>query len=259
MIIIVSIESNAQISLDFQKSGRLYYFKLNNSETKYIDEGTIEFTSPDQFSLFNLDGSLYKTIQLPFKPDPTATINNVSCVSTTLFDNDPSSIEFLLNYKWYVNPTGYVEKVIVARENGVILLDEMYATTYYFRPLVYGTEEGTKLMLFYAFPDSLDYTTKVFSLPGEPPVNVDNEIDRNKNEMVIYPNPNNGSFFINFHSNDSNNNQIELYSTNGKLIDKYKSSGNPTHINSLGLSDGVYFINTRSKGVNSTTKMLIKK
>jgi hypothetical protein len=172
---LLSIESFSQISLDFQKTGKILPVKLNNSETKYINEGNLEFQNPSQFTLFNSDGSLYKVILLPNSPDPNATIYHVTCVSTTLFDNDPSNIEFLLSYEWYVNPIGTFHKVIVAREDGTILLDEMFATSLYFDPLVYGTEQGTKLALFYIYPDSLDYVTKVFSLPGNPPVTVDNQ------------------------------------------------------------------------------------
>jgi hypothetical protein len=259
IILLSSLESYSQISLDFQTSLRLYPVKLNNSETKYIDEGNIEYLGPTQFSLFNLDGSLYKTILLPPKPDPDAYLTTISFVSTTLFDNDPSNIEYLLDYQWNIISIGNVEKVIVAREDGTILLDEMYATTYYFRPLIYGTEQGTKLMLFYAFPDSVNYQTKVFSLPGEPPVSVDSEIDQINNNTLIFPNPNNGSFSIKINSKSGDVSTINLYEQNGRLIDTYQSSGSQTQTKNYKIPDGLYFINSHSKNYNSTTKIIIKK
>jgi hypothetical protein len=114
-------------------------------------------------------------------------------------------------------------------------------------------------MLYYEYANFLQYQTKVFNLPGKIPFGTDDKITDMPNYPVLYPNPNNGSFFIRFHSNGENDHQIELYSTTGKLIDTYKSFSNPTHINNLNLSEGEYLINTRSKGNNSTTKMIIKK
>jgi outer membrane protein assembly factor BamB len=208
--------------------------------------------------LYNLDGTFYKTILMPPRPDSTSFFYSIDYISESLFDNDPSTIEYIVAYTYDSIPgNGYYKynRVKVIREDGTILLDEMNADGYY----VYSTEEGTKLMLYYEYANFLQYQTKVFNLPGKIPFGTDDKITDMPNYPVLYPNPNNGSFFIRFHSNGENDHQIELYSTTGKLIDTYKSFSNPTHINNLNLSEGEYLINTRSKGNNSTTKMIIKK
>ena len=101
--------------------------------------------------------------------------------------------------------------------------------------------------------------TKVFNLPGEIPSSLDEEKNNMNNHFIVYPNPNSGSFFVNFHGNNGDFNIIDLYSVTGKLIDTYKSNNNLIHINNYGLSEGMYLLNNRHEKINSTTKMIIKK
>jgi hypothetical protein len=209
-----------------------------------------------------MDGSLFKTIQVPV--DPNAWIYRIEWISRTLFDNDPSNIEFLACYGTDSSSnTQYRTKVV--REDGTILLDELHADLegFFFsnwEPLIYATESGTKLKLDYAWAGwSSYYQSKVFNLPGNIPTGAMDNPQGFDKKLSLYPNPNNGSFFINVHSNNENNHIIDLYSTNGKLIETYQSSSNPIHINNFGLSEGIYLLNSRSNSINSTTKMIIKK
>jgi hypothetical protein len=268
LLFITSIAGYSQISLDFQKSiPYLYQFKLNNSETKYIDFDLYKIDSTNQFSLFNLDGSLYKTIQLPPKPD-SSRVELIDWVTESLFDNDSSTIEYLVFYS-KDSAYGANYRAKVAREDGTILLDEPNATYNYlylgqwgfWSTRIFNTEDGTKLILYYSYARQNGYPSqvKVFNLPGKIPNGIPDIQRVINNNLSIYPNPNNGSFYINLHSDEGNSHIIDLYSINGKLIETYKSTGTLTHINNFGLSEGVYLINTRSKSKNSTTKMVIKK
>jgi hypothetical protein len=257
ILLLICTEAYSQISLDFQSSLiNMWPTKLSNTKTVYLDYNQWNMNHQNQFSLYNLDGTFYKTILMPPRPDTSSFFYFISNISESLFDNDPSTIEYIVAYTYDSIPGNYLyNRVKVIREDGTILLDEMNASQY----SVYSTEEGTKLMLNYIYANGWSYQTKVFNLPGQIPTET---IDKNNdftNTPVLYPNPNAGSFFINFHSNAANNHLIELYSTTGVLINTYKSSSNLTHINNFGLSDGVYLINTRTKGQNSTTKMIIKK
>jgi hypothetical protein len=232
--------------------------KLTNTETKYYLYEQMNLNNHQTFSLYNLDGSLYKTIQMPPKPDTSAFSFNVQYISRTLFDNDPSNIEYEIEYQWDSLPGYTKHEVKVIREDGTVLLDEINGRNYG----VYSSEEGTKFLIseyYYANGTPCQYLTKVFNLPGEIPTNIEDKGTTSTSPLLLYPNPNNGSFFIRFHSNDENNHQIELYSATGKLIDIYKSFSNPTQIINSNLSEGVYLINTQSKGINSTTRMIIKK
>jgi hypothetical protein len=263
-MLLISIGSFSQISLDFQSQvNGLIYFKLNDSDTKYFENDIVKIDTQNQFSLYNLDGTLYKTISLPPKQDTSTHVQGIYLISESLFDNDPSNIEYLVTYEWDSTNWYQYRQVKVIREDGVILLNEMNAWLFYYWPLVassaYKTEDGTKLMLNYYYANMGYYLTKVFNLPGKLPNSVKEETGSINDNLILYPNPNNGSFFIYFQSKEGNASTIELYSTTGKLIGTFKSSGNLTHINNYGLSEGLYFINAQSKSNSSTTRMIIKK
>jgi Secretion system C-terminal sorting domain len=253
LLLMLSVEGFSQISLDFQTTVNLTYVKLNNSETKYVNNEQSLINNNNQFSLYNLDGTLYRTIQMPPKQPDTSASVSVSLITTTLFDNDSSTIEYLVEYTSFF---GAHHRVDVIREDGTILLDEWNATTLY-NPLVYSTEQGTKLLLYYWV--SPYYQTKVFNLPGKLPNMVKEEMGAINNNLAIYPNPNNGSFFIKLRSKEGDTNFIDLYTQQGTLIDTFKSTGNLTHINKYGLSNGFYILNNRSWKSNSSTKMIIQK
>jgi hypothetical protein len=213
--------------------------------------------SQNQFILYNIDGSIYKTINMPQKPDPSASIYELRYVTTSLFDNDPSNIEYLIEYKWDSAFNSKYHQVKVLREDGTVLLDEMNATCYWIFPsIIYGTEEGTKLILHYQFAEGLFYQIIVFNLPGDPPVEVNNS--QNTNELVVYPNPNNGSFSIKLNSNENKESIIDVYTSEGKLIDTFKSVNNVNRINSI-LPEGLYFININADGTFYRSKMIINK
>jgi hypothetical protein len=261
LMLLVSLEGQSQITLDFQSPNfNLVHIALNGSETKYLDASPIYYQN--QFSLYNPDGSLYKTIQLPSKPDPSASVVEIDYVTTSLFDRDSTTIEYMVSYNWDSAGIGTYHQVKVVREDGTILLTEMNAEPYYAIPYpVYNTETGTKLMLYYLYANSAYdfYQTKVFNLPGKLPNAAVEEIPGANNSFLLYPNPNSGSFYIKFTGKAGETNTIDLYTGNGKHIDTFKSDNNLIHINKYGLPDGVYFLNNRVSVLRSTTKMVIEK
>lgn len=258
LLFFLSLESFAQISLDFQTT--IYYlqtFKLSNSVTKWFDYAETQYPLANQLSLYNLDGTLFKTIQIPPDQNPNSEIVQTWYFSETLFDNDPSNIEFIVQYAWdsCTNCNDYYYHVKVIREDGTVLLDEMNATQWD----IFNTEEGAKLRLIYQYANSHYYNTKVFGLPGELPTSIDEEFIDYGINPVLYPNPNNGSFFIDFQSNVEDFSTMDLYSTSGKHISTYKSNEKITFISNPGLSNGIYFITTKSKGINRSKKLIIEK
>jgi len=252
-------EGYSQISLDFQTPLiNLAPIKLSNSVTKYLDQ-PLDWRYQDHFSLYNLDGSLYKTIQMPPKPDTSSMVEIVGYVTTTLFDNDPSTIEYLVHYDPCDSAlSGAPWRVKVIREDGTILLDEANASYNFID--VYNTEEGTKLMLLYYYgPYGFPYQKKVFNLPGELPSGVrENYVDETI-KPSIYPNPNNGTFFVNINSKQGESGTIDIYSITGKLIGSYNSTNKITQINKPELSNGVYIINTKINQNCQRVKLIIQK
>jgi hypothetical protein len=254
---LIGFEGYSQISLDFQSSIlHLMPIKLSNTTTKYLDQDQWNMNFQNSFSLYNIDGTFYKTILLPPKPDTTAFFLGIGYITESLFDNDPSTIEYLVAYtydsisSWTSN---YLIKVI--RDDGTILMDELHGANY----IIYSTEEGTKLRIGYYYANGQGIQIKVFNLPGEIPTAVQDKQIETNNTFSIFPNPNNGTFFINFQSQDANHHLIDLYTNNGKLIETFKSSSDLTKISTTGLSNGLYLINTRTKSQNSFSKMIIKK
>jgi hypothetical protein len=263
----MGIESYPQITLDFQSPDYLcLYIKLNNNKSKYMTWDIAKFNAENKVQLFNEDGTLYKELHFPPKPDPSATVQSIGYITESLFDNDPSNIEFMLYYEFLDSTSiGGCRRVDIVREDGTILLSELNAVgdgwiTFDITSTVYNTDDGPKLRLLYFYCGAgLCYQTKVFSLPGELPTNVLNHNEIVNNDLLLFPNPNNGSFFLKLNSTTGDSGTIELYSVTGKLLDTYKSTNNLIHIMNSELPEGIYLINTDSKSLHSTKKMIIKK
>lgn len=75
-------------------------------------------------------------------------------------------------------------------------------------------------------------------------------------DLRIYPNPTNGEFII--ENLDSNPIRIELYSSNGQLIEQFDFKLSVNRINISDLNNGLYFIKLITER-NSTIKKIIKK
>jgi|WetSurMetagenome_2_1015567.scaffolds.fasta_scaffold64131_2 hypothetical protein len=258
-IILVFFWSGAysQITLDFQSPLlNIWTTKLSSTKTVYLDFDQWNMNQQNQFSLYNLDGTFYKTIVMPPKPDPSSYFYYINFITESLFDNDPTTIEYIVAYSYDSIPNAYsYNRVKVIREDGTILLDEMNAGTY----SIYLTEEGPKLMLSYYYANCTTYQTKVFNLPGQIPTETNDNNTVMSGNSVLYPNPNAGSFSIDLKNNQDESVTIELYSANGKLVNTYQTSGNTAKISNSTLSDGLYYIKTKSKNRNTTSKMIIQK
>jgi hypothetical protein len=125
---------------------------------------------------------------------------------------------------------------------------------------IQSAEGETKLVLHYTdFSGQGFNETKVFSIPGHIPNGLHNEMQKMNRNLSIYPNPNTGSFFVKLYNNEGEKQVIDLYSENGTLINSYISSGNIAEINNTGIPEGIYFINSRVKGIKATAKMIIQK
>jgi hypothetical protein len=264
IILFLRIVANSQITLDFQSPlMNLNPTKLSNNETKYYLYDPSSLYQNNAFSLYNMDGSLFKVVQLPAAPGSLVGIFGPYYISRSLFDNDPSNIEYIIEYNCDSIDFGYqMRETKVIREDGTVLLDEKYGSISSSPAWVFATEEGTKLMLSpykYANGAPLTNLTKVFSLPGELPTSVKDINHDFESSSLIYPNPNNGSFIINIENGKNDNSQIEVYSMTGKLIRTFTSSCNSTKVSDLDLPSGMYFLNIKTSQTSSKTKFIIQK
>jgi hypothetical protein len=250
---------SSQITEDFQATGYYFYFKLNDAESKFWKRDVQSADTTYQFQLYNLDGSLYKTVQMPQYQN--SSLITIEWISTSLFDNDPATLEYLAYYR--IIGSGYRAKVI--REDGTVLLDEpngypaLFSLSGGWPSNVCSAESGTKLILYCSTYNGDIDQTKVFSLPGDVPSGLNEEMHKMNGAGTLYPNPNNGVFSIKLQNENPGETDVDLFTANGKIIHTYKSSGSPMRISELNLSDGSYFVRVRSDNQKSTIKMILKK
>jgi hypothetical protein len=119
----------------------------------------------------------------------------------------------------------------VIREDGSIIFDEPNALFWN----INSTEAGAKLTLYCAYGNGVFINTKVFNLPGEIPTSILDKMNSVNSSLLLYPNPNNGSFYIKSNSIPRSEGSINLYSSTGKLLNTYKSIENITHIENMNL------------------------
>jgi hypothetical protein len=75
----------------------------------------------------------------------------------------------------------------------------------------------------------------------------------------LFPNPNQGSFYIEFKNAGNTSSKIELYSSMGKLLGEYQAVGPKTNINAPALPNGLYFVRTGPRNQERALKMVVEK
>jgi hypothetical protein len=260
----------SQITCDFTlpSQGFLTPVYLTPTTSKYMMQDT-SWNNPTHFTLYNLDGSYFKTINFPQKPNNSATVSYPFFISTSLFDNDSTTIEFMLMYYWdtlgVYNGRSCVK---VLREDGTVLLNEQNASMpnvllpdFNGIPIIFQTSNGVKLqLLYYTTTTGLTYQVKVFNLPG----NILTSINTSENEEVknikMFPNPNSGIFHLQKNGNLENS-QVEIYSTNGEKIWTSNYSDDQINLSTRNLPNGLYLLKIidLKSGTQNVLKMIIQK
>lgn len=267
-VLMLSIGTYAQITLDFEKPlTPLVPVKISNTVVKYMQVGGDSLFTTNTFRLLNADGSVYKDISLPPKPPNAISINGLDYFTSSLFDTDSTTFEFLVTYACdsLYGPYHFpYDHVVVANENGNILLNEKFADLFVYNSYpnqpIFQVGNQTKMVLWYSITTT-DYQfmrSKVFTLPGHLPNGMDESKTLSNNGMTIYPNPNNGNFFVLSKSFEKNVNTIDIYSVNGKLIDTYRSTGNPVQVSNLNIGNGMYLISPRDRTMKGS-RVIIQK
>jgi hypothetical protein len=77
-------------------------------------------------------------------------------------------------------------------------------------------------------------------------------------KAVVYPNPNNGNFYIDLPLAASSKFKVQIISSDGKIVfSKYYSGGKHT-INVAGITPGYYVVNAQSKSFHQVSKIIIQ-
>lgn len=186
---IIVLTSNSQIVKEHEYDNSANLVKLALSGDKYY---AMDWTN-NKCLIYNMDHSIWKSINLAIPVGQY--LYDIRHVSETLFNLD-TKIE--LAYIYYLYDTTYyyytyTERVI--NEDGLELLSvpgsgysEVHATS----------GSGTKLLLWVYDYSLVPYTvgTSVYSIPGQPVSDGNEQANTHEKTAQAYPNPANGSFTI---------------------------------------------------------------
>jgi hypothetical protein len=272
LMLLISINSKAQITLDFTVDstwyGYLFYAtKISDNETKYVFLDTTSNT----FSLYNLDMSPFMTnISVP-SPLFFNGWFHIMYITRSLFDCDTSNIEYL-----YASQNSGANPLRVMRTDGTVLLQVDTAVGPYclgcpggttlLRPIL-TTESGTKLLTMWAGGSSTGHRpVSVYSLCGNLPLNSEMyefPDDEMADYIQIFPNP--SSMQLNFKINLPDNiysYELILLNSNSQEVHRKKlgTSESNFSIDVRNFSSGTYYYSLASKNrILKTGKFILNK
>ena len=232
--------------------------KLSTSGYKYV----VPQLQTNKIYLYNLNHTLFKTLNL-------ATTQSTSIwfydISEDLFDNNPSTVEYLL-FEFNTN------KVIIGNENGTVLISRdttllaggMDASTH-----IKFTPSGLKLLL----ASSTNNCVYSFNLPGQLTCNdcmggiVSRISENNENpasQGFVYPNPTDDQITIEYKlPKNVLEAELILFDLNGKVLKNYKLGSQISKIiftkSDLNLPSGMYIYKIQnSQQIIQDGKIIIK-
>ncbi|MBL7772182.1 MAG: T9SS type A sorting domain-containing protein [Chitinophagaceae bacterium] len=104
-------------------------------------------------------------------------------------------------------------------------------------------------------PDTASYSMGVFPVSAQ-------QILANEASMMLFPNPATDLIHLNFNSNSTGTISIQILSMDGKIIHQekqmQKKGNNSLHINTSGLSKGMYLMHVSSTDKNKTIRFAIR-
>jgi len=212
-----------------------------------------------QCRIYNMDHSLYKTINCPVPADNY--LADIKYVSQNLFDSD-SEIELLYTYYQYI-PTAtsyyYVYNSKVINETGSSLININGARFVY----IYKTGENENKLFAFCY----DYSvwpeiiwTNIYSLPG---MWVYSDILYNKQKDLLpnaYPNPATDMIRLNYELPEDNMNaRMNIIDSKGRVVKYYQIDDHTDHIllNVNELSAGVYYYQIEYNNNRTLSKKFI--
>ncbi|MFK7922704.1 MAG: hypothetical protein AB8H47_12145 [Bacteroidia bacterium] len=173
-ILLSALSLNAQITLDPPSKAasqrEIQPIELAHSGNKYLD---LSGLTRQEIKILNTDGSLFRLISLPTDPEHTLS-KQINAISETLFDQDASTIEFIITYKRrYISEDGsetLTHDYYIMNEDGEVLFFEAGVAFIPSGPkgsYIWSSEEGNKIGVMNISPTSADYQAVYFySLPG---------------------------------------------------------------------------------------------
>jgi hypothetical protein len=230
------------------------------------DKYVIGDNSIPQIKIYNLNHSIYKTINFPAPVLGAATSFFLANISDNLFNND-NLIEVAFQYEHYDNTLNwYAYEVSVIDENGTSLFHkdsarfQGYTTNTTSASSDEGflkTSSGTKMVIQYQ--KKTDKSYEVYSLPGSLVAKL-NTPNYEPSKFLIYPNPADSYTKIDFELENGQTGDVIIYNAAGNIIKKYKvdDTFGSLLLNSSDLPEGSYLYQlSTSKGSGSKKVMVI--
>ena len=238
----------------------LMYTKLDSVTPKYI-----LFDLPSsKFTIYNLNHSVFLTVNIPITYNFGNSSYTIAYVTKSLFDCDPSNIEYVIDFLGTGSPTAYPKHFYVYRTDGTQLasIDSCcflnYSDGWKYGPLynepIINTPLGTKLLL-----RSLDNSARVYSLCGTLPksgmqTNQGSDLgntyqDPTTNISIPYKLPEN-----------ENSGLIKIYDLMGNELKSYSvdNTFNSITLSHNDLPEGSYYYQLEtSKGVTGAKKIIL--
>ena len=246
---------NAQITLDKRHEFSASIVQLETLGYKYY----IMDVPNEQCKIYNLDHSLYKTINCNI-PD-NFYLADIKFVSENLFNND-AGIEILCTYYKYV-PTQtsyyyeYDSKII--NEDGTTILT-IDGSRYNY---INKTEENTFKLFSYCF----DYSvfpeivwTNIYNLPGTPVVSAYLKNDEPGVLLNAFPNPATQTVKVAYSLPENvNSGKLYIFDNNGKQVKRFTIDSHSDHLalNVESLNTGVYHYFIEYGNTKTISKKLV--
>jgi hypothetical protein len=239
LLLLFTVQLTFTQTFEYQYTGD-YGAIYQVAENEYV-YGILNYTLR-QFSIYSLDHTLIKTIQLT--PDSIIGYQYVN-LSKTLFNSD-SKFELVYNYQ--ANSTYGVR---VVDEDGNVL---------FFEPDAWGvtlknTDQGAKMILSYVTREII----KVYSLYGTV-----FKVDEKNPDYIshLFPNPSSDKVKIDFNVPGNEPNLVlSIYTIDGKLINQLNISSKltPLQLDVSTLDPGVYLYRIHNETFSTPTNKFIVK
>jgi hypothetical protein len=230
----VSFLINSQITLEksYSDNQGLSIIKLEKSGYKYS-----QYDLQNKIlKLYNLDHTIFKTINLPTLPQEYGTDGSIAYISETLFNTD-NKVELLVySDSWGPKSSNQNSGSLkVINEDGTVIFNgdsmrvvENRSTNLYGyndnSQFIYNTTNGTKMILWSY--KKADTGFKVFSLPGTLIASLNETTIEQKNSYLPYPNPTNSYLTIPYELTKSNAGLLTIYDAHGRQIELLQIDNN---------------------------------
>lgn len=248
---LLAISAKSQITLEHSYpspvSNMIYIYTVNlaNSGYKYA----VEDYSNKQVRLYNLDHSLWKTIQLTMPAG--ATWGNVYNISETLFNSDG---EVEVGYNYHITSPAEYEFVVISETGSII------TTIHDCSGVSIKSTGANGWKIIAQIGTGALGTFDIYSLPGTMPSAVHEDKDIQDNSGYAFPNPAKNNITIPYQlPAGCSKGELVIYNIMGIEMMRYQidNTFNNLIINVSSLNSGTYIYKTFANNSISDSKVFI--